>query len=339
MARAQTYDDGQGQMVPPQNNGSTIPGNGNGPAQDQNGAAQNGSTQPSQPNVVLVPMQVPIDLQSSNFQVMPPDQGQQQQPPQGGGPNPNQTFRVLPPMGGGQNQNRNFDRRNRWGRRGDMAQRQSANTDPSAYAPPKNVGTNGTDGIMLNFHGAPIDEVLNYLSDAAGFIIELDTHVSGTIDVWSARPVSKDEAVQILNSVLNHQGYAAVRSGTRTLRIMSHDDALHSMIPVIEGGDPNTIPNNDEMVTQIIPIRNVQARQLITDLSPLISSGATIMANDAGNSIIVTDTQANIKHLAQIIQAIDGSAEDVTEVQVFHLQYHDPVEVANMLTSIFAEQS
>ena len=56
-----------------------------------------------------------------------------------------------------------------------------------------------------------------------------------------------------------------------------------------------------------------QARQLVTDLSPFVSSRATIMANDAGNSIVVTDTQANIRHLAEIIKAIDGSAEDVTE--------------------------
>jgi len=337
IARAQVYENNQ---FVPQQNDSTAPNNGNangnGQQQDQNGAVpnQNGSTQPQQPNVVLVPM--PVEMQDTNFQVAP--QPGQQPPAQGGTINPNQTYRVLPPAGQTQNQNR-YDRRNRFERRGEMSQqRQSANTDASAYVPPANAGTNGTDGILLNFHGAPIDEVLNYLSDAAGFIIELDTHVTGTVDVWSAHPVSKDEAVQILNSVLNREGFAAVRNG-RTLRIMTHDNAIHSQIPVIVNNDPKTVPDTDEIVTQIIPIRFVQARQLISDLSPLISSQATIMANEAGNSIIVTDTQANIRHLMEIIQAIDGSAEDVTEVRVFHLQYHDPVEVANMLTSIFADQS
>src|SRR6202012_1036950 len=103
------------------------------------------------------------------------------------------------------------------------------------------ASTNGTDELYLNFRGAPIDEVLNYLSDAAGFIIEHDTRVSGTVDVWSAKPVSKDEAVQLLNSVLNRNGYAAVRSG-RTLRIMSHEDAIHSEIPVVVSNDPESIP-------------------------------------------------------------------------------------------------
>ena len=64
-----------------------------------------------------------------------------------------------------------------------------------------------------------------------------------------------------------------------------------------------------------------------------------IMANDAGNSIIVTDTQENIHHLAELVKAIDTSAEDVTEVKPFPLRYHDPVEVASIITQVFTDQS
>ena len=94
------------------------------------------------------------------------------------------------------------------------------------------------------------------------------------------------EAVQLLNSVLNKNGYTVIRNG-RTLRVMSHDDAIHGDIPVKVSNEPDSIPKNDEIVTQIIPIRYVQARQLVTDLSVFVSPRATIMANDAGNSIVV----------------------------------------------------
>jgi len=179
--------------------------------------------------------------------------------------------------------------------------------------------------------------VLNYLSDAAGFIIQLDTSVNGRVDIWSNQPVTRQEAVELLNSVLNRKGYAVVRNG-RILKIMNRDDALHSDIPVNVSNEPNTIPKTDEIVTQIIPIRFVEAKQLVSDLSPLISSRATIIANEAGNSIVITDTQSNIRHLVEVIKAIDTSAEDETEVRVFHLQYHDPVEVATLLTSLFSDQ-
>jgi len=205
-------------------------------------------------------------------------------------------------------------------------------------APAPATGSGGPNELHLNFRNAPIEMVLNYLSDAAGFIIELDTPVRGRVDIWSNQAVTKDEAVELLNSVLNKNGYAVIRNG-RTLRVMNHDDALHSDIPVHVSNEPDSIPKTDEIVTQIIPIRFVEAKQLISDLSPLVSSHATIIANEAGNSIVVTDTQANIRHLVEVIKAIDTSAEDVTEVRVFHLQYHDPVEVAGILTSLFADQN
>ncbi len=286
---------------------------------------------------------------NGNGNVEQPANGQTMQPMQGAQPmqgtQPNQ-FRS-----NGQNQfqnrfnnNNNGNGRNGRFNRGDNApqvqqmQRFNSAGDASVFLPPVTGGTNGTDGLILNFRGASIDQVLNYLSDAAGFIIEMDTQVRGTVDVFSAHPVSQEEAVQLLNSVLSKNGYTAVQTG-RTLRIMSRDDALHSQIPVIVGSDPDQIPQTDEMVTQIIPIRYVSARQLITDLSPLTSSHATIMANDAGNSIIVTDTQANIHHMVELVKAIDSSAEDVTVVKSFVLRFHDPVEVANLISQVFADQS
>ncbi|HTS17003.1 MAG TPA: secretin N-terminal domain-containing protein [Verrucomicrobiae bacterium] len=214
-----------------------------------------------------------------------------------------------------------------------------AATEPPTSSPataPEDTGVG--KGLFLNFHNAPIDLVLNYLSDAAGFIIEVDTPVRGRVDVWSTHPVTKDEAVDLLNSMLNKNGYAAIRNG-RKLTIVSKDDAIHGDIPVKTGNDPDLIPKNDEIVTQIIPIRFVEAEQLIKDLSPMISSHATIVANEAGNSIAVTDTQANIRHLVEIIKAIDSSAEDETELRVFHLKHHDPNEIASLLTSLFSSQS
>ena len=83
----------------------------------------------------------------------------------------------------------------------------------------------------------------------------------------------------------------------------------------------------------------MEARQLVSDLSLFVSPQATIVANEAGNSIVITDTQANIRHLVEIIQAVDGSAEAETEIRVFPLKYASPVDVANELSSVFPSSS
>ena len=194
-------------------------------------------------------------------------------------------------------------------------------------------GTN-YDELSLNFRNVPLEMVLNYLSEAAGFIIVLDTPVTGTVSVISSHPMDRDEAVDLLNSVLNKNGYAAIRNG-RTLTIVSKNDAKTRNIPVKTSNDPDSIPDNAEIVTQIIPIRFVEARQLVSDLSSFVSSQATIVANEAGNSIVITDTQSNIRHLTEIIRAIDNSAEGETEIRVFHLSHASPADVASELGQIF----
>jgi len=203
----------------------------------------------------------------------------------------------------------------------------------SAFTPPAQaIGTNPND-LNLNFVNAPLDMVLNYLSDAAGLMIVLDTHVNGTVTVIG-KHVTRDEAVDLLNSELNKNGYAAIRKN-RTLTIVDKNDAKTQNIPVMTSNDPNSIPDNDEIATWIIPIRFVEARQLVSDLSLFVSAQATIVANEAGNSIVVTDTQSNIRHLVEIIQAVDNSAESETEIRVFRLQHASPIDVANELTSVF----
>jgi len=133
---------------------------------------------------------------------------------------------------------------------------------------------------------------------------------------------------------LNKNGYAAIRNG-RTLTIVDKNDAKTRDIPVKSGNNPDQIPNNAEIVTQIIPIRFVEARQLVSDLTSFVSPQATVVANEAGNSIVITDTQQNIHHLAEIIKAVDDSAEAETEIRVFHLKHASPADVASELASIF----
>ncbi len=194
--------------------------------------------------------------------------------------------------------------------------------------------TGGGPGIQMNFRNAPLEQVLEHLSEAAGFIIVLEAPVKGTVNVISAKPLSQDEAVDFLNTVLNKNGLAAIRDG-RTLTIVDRTTAKSRNIPVKVSNDPRLIPKNDEIVTQIIPIRYVEADQLAKDLASFISPQATFVANAAGNSIVMTDTQSNIRHMVEIIKAIDSSAEAETEIRVFHLTHASPSDVASALSGVF----
>ncbi len=195
------------------------------------------------------------------------------------------------------------------------------------------AGFVGDKGLRMNFRGVSLETVLNYLSEAAGFIIVMDTEVKGKVDVWSTQPLNKDEAVSLLNTMLNKNGYAAIRND-RTLTIVSYDDAKKKNIPVKSGSNPEEIPKNEEIVTQILPVRTLNVEELAKDLQPILPSQGTLTPNDAGNALIVTDTQANIHHVAEIIKALDGSS--VSTVRVFPLNFADAKSVASVLKDVFS---
>ena len=195
----------------------------------------------------------------------------------------------------------------------------------------------GEKGLRLNFRGVPLEMVLNYLSEAAGFIIVLETDVRGKVDVWSNQPLDQEEALTLLSTVLNKNGYAALRNG-RMLTVISQDDAKKRDIPVISGNDPELIPKKDEIVTQIVPVRFINATQLATDLAPLIPSSATVTANQGSNALLITDTQAHIRRVAEIIRALDTSIASTYLIRVFALQYADAKSLAAAIKEVFASQ-
>ena len=201
---------------------------------------------------------------------------------------------------------------------------------------PRDVPPAGT--IRLNFRNAQLSDVLNSLSAAAGFIVVQQSPVTGTVNLNSQQPVTADEAVDALNSVLIDKGYTAIRNG-RILKIIARENAPKSNLPVVVTPDPAKIPIKDNMVTQIMPVRYVEVAKLVDTLRPLLSDSATITSNDNANAVVLTDTQANIHRIAEIIHALDSSVSSISVIRVYTLRYADAKELADVVTELFAPSS
>lgn len=201
--------------------------------------------------------------------------------------------------------------------------------------------TNDEKSISLNFKDVPLADVLEYLSEAAGYIILSDESVSGNVTVISKQKLDKEEALDLLDAILNEQGYTAVRRGTngRILKIVKLENAPSEDLPVNSGANPDDIPKKDVMVTQIVPIRFGNATALITNIEPLLPEYSNISANESSNSLILTDTQANINRIAQIVQALDESISGVTDIKVFPLTFADAKELETVIKGIFEQQT
>ena len=121
----------------------------------------------------------------------------------------------------------------------------------------------------------------------------------------------------------------------KILKITSRDKAKKGSIPVHYGAEPEQIANTDELITQVIPVRTVDAVKLKADLIPLVGTDADLTANGGSNSIIMTDTSANIRRVAQIISQLDKRDSTDNDIIVQQLKYADAAATAKLILDIF----
>jgi type II secretory pathway component GspD/PulD (secretin) len=208
---------------------------------------------------------------------------------------------------------------------------------PAAANPPASEAASaarGTGTLRFNFRNAPLETVLNYMSEAAGYIIVLETPVRGTVDAYSAQPVTREEALQLVNGALNKNGYSSLVQG-RTITISSKEEARKKNLPIRTGNDPHEIPNTTEMFIQIIPLRHLDATTAARDLGTLLPASSTITPNADSNSLLVTDTNINLKQVVSLVNALDTSSDSVSTMKIFQLKNADPYEMAQLLNSLY----
>ena len=180
----------------------------------------------------------------------------------------------------------------------------------------------------VNLKDTDIQEFIKFVADVTGTTMVIDPNVKGKVRVISSKPVSQAELYDLFLSILDVQGYTAVRSG-QVIRIVPSKDARSSPVPIMED---QAAVGNDEYVTQVIRLDNISAAKLIPVLRPLVPQQAHMAAYAPSNAIIISDIRSNIGRIVDIIERMDRSAIQTTEI--IRLKYGVAEDVVSMLNTL-----
>lgn len=178
----------------------------------------------------------------------------------------------------------------------------------------------------LNFKDADIKELIKFVADTTGYTVIMDPKIRANIQVISKEPVNQQELYDLFLSVLSMNGFAAIRNNN-ILRIVSDKTVRTQPIPLGSGKNKNA-----EFVTQVVSLDNISATKLIPVLRPLVPQEGHMAAYADSNAIIITDTSENIEKLTQIINQLDTSTQQETEV--IKLKYASADEVVRILNQV-----
>ena len=187
--------------------------------------------------------------------------------------------------------------------------------------------TSSASAVTLNLKNAELLTFIETVSQATGKNFIIDPQVQGKVNVISSTEIDNKELYHLLLSVLRVHGYIAVEGDDFT-KILPQSNLKEnsSFISSI---------SNDVIVTTTIAIANVPANQLIPVLRPIISQYGLLAAYMPSNSIVVTDTQANITRLNKVITELDKEIDE--DYEVIALKNTSAEEIAQVIKSLFPD--
>ncbi|GDX40506.1 hypothetical protein LBMAG21_07980 [Armatimonadota bacterium] len=205
-------------------------------------------------------------------------------------------------------------------------------------APPQPGGTppapQGT--ITFDYRGTDIMNVLKFFAQVSGYNITVDPGLAGQVTIINPRPVTVEEAFKVLQSVLFVRGFTAIRT-----------DSVVSILPMDKGvrGTPTVsteldkkgrpiIGTGTQVMTQVIPIENVDAEALAKELLPLTSVGASLIGSPGTNTLIITDMPSVIEKIAKLVSVLDKVSSN-SLMKTYFLERADASAIAEIINNLY----
>ena len=184
--------------------------------------------------------------------------------------------------------------------------------------------------ITPNYKDADLAQIIEAVSAVTGKNFIVDPRVRAQVTMLSSTPMTPAAFYEAFLSILQVHGFVAVASGD-VVKIVP--DANARQLPA------NDLPSrvsstSDEIVTQVIAVRNVSAAQLVPILRPLIPQYGHLAAYPASNMLIISDRAANVSRMVRIIQRIDQTGD--AEIDVIPMQHASATDVVRIVTSLYA---
>jgi general secretion pathway protein D len=186
-----------------------------------------------------------------------------------------------------------------------------------------------TQRITPNFKDADITQVAEAVAAATGKNFIIDPRVRAQVTMLSSTAMTPPAFYEAFLSILQVYGFIAVPQGN-IVKIMPDTNAKTS--PSIDLPD-HISSSSDEIVTQVLDVKNVSAAQLVPILRPMVPQYGSLVAYPAGNILVITDHASNVNRMIRIIRRIDQVGNQDPEIVT--LTNASAAEIVRVVNSLY----
>ncbi|QYU66073.1 hypothetical protein J4558_13790 [Leptolyngbya sp. 15MV] len=192
--------------------------------------------------------------------------------------------------------------------------------------------------IRFNFKDAPFDQVIDFFSRESGLpVIREADPPQGGMTFISDRGYTFDEALSILNLNLTPRGMQ-LRRDANFLYLATLKDSARKAGAVVQGQVPAGMAP-ETIVNLTLALRNAQADRVAEQIKPLIAEYGSVTSVPAQNMVIVVETAAQARRIAEIVAAIDDVRPVDSAYRLFPLQHAKAEPVFQALRGLLGERT
>ncbi|MGN6481556.1 type II secretion system secretin GspD [Luteibacter sp.] len=201
---------------------------------------------------------------------------------------------------------------------------------PRALATPKPPAQGG-DAPTFNFENQPIEAVVRaVLADVLDVNYAVLPGVAGTVSFATAKPVRREEALPILETLLAWTGNALVKRQGRYDVVPRRDAVAGQLVPRLAASAPR-----DGHAARLFPLRFVSANEMEKLIRPFAAADALLLVDPARNLLVMAGTPDELDNYAASIETFDVDWVGGMSVGVFPLAHATTAEILPGLESVF----
>jgi general secretion pathway protein D len=188
-------------------------------------------------------------------------------------------------------------------------------------------------GVSLDFTDIELADLIKTISELTGRNFVYDDTVKGKVTVITPERMTRDEAYQLFLTVLSVKGFTVIPSG-KVHKIIRDKDAKETNLPLFADGRKTS---GEQFVTRMVRLRHIDAETMAERvLAPLVPKTSNIVSYPPANTLIITDSAANIERLVQIIRRLDVPSS-VDRLEVISLEFANAEEVAEICSTVLSQ--
>jgi general secretion pathway protein D len=183
--------------------------------------------------------------------------------------------------------------------------------------------------VALDFDDVDIRLFIRVISEMTGKNFIIDNNVRGKVTVLSPKRLTTQQAYEVFKSVLSVNGFTVVEAG-QVIKVVPAQNMSGYELPL----STKKVPKGaDEYITQIMPLRHLDANGLVALIKPLLSRNGAVFAPPSSDLLVVTDYRSNVRKVDTLLDEIDIEISDAV-VDKLDLKYSTAEVVGAKLTEI-----